>query len=196
MQVRDMKLLEGIEKHRYLRVDQAAQLFFPTIKNFEQQKGKARERLLVLYRNKLASRARYPNEPYIYFARGNTRNHKMNHYLMITEVLLQIKKQFPAGSHIEYEIESKQRHIVPDLIIHYKNDFRNEKQTYYVEVELDSSADIEGKIRAYEELLDKEKLIVVCKHKRSLEQARAVDTDLNIIVTDLANINIGNRSFI
>lgn len=195
MQARDMKLLEGIEKHRYLRADHAAQLYFQsTIKKPEQQQSKARERLLMLYRNKLVDRARYPNEPYIYFTKGSPRSHKMNHYLAITEVLIKIIKQLPASSKIEYDIEVQHGEVITDLVIYYKNNFRKEEFTLYVEVELDSSADIEQKIRAYEESITDGVLIVVAKHPATIKRIKEIDTNLQVVGTSL-DVNLGSMSF-
>lgn len=194
MQIRDKKLLDGIEKHRYLRTDQAAELYFQAIKKQDQRQNKARERLLMLYKNKLVDRARYPNEPYIYYIKGSPRSHKMNHYLTITEVLLKIKKQLPTGSYIQYEIESKHEGIITDLVIYYKNNFRREEKTLYIEVELSNTNDIGAKIQAYEDNIDDGVLIVVCKHLLTLRKVRETNTDLKIIATDL-DVNLGGISF-
>lgn len=197
MQIRDRKLLEGIEKHRYLRSDQAAELYFPTIKHPKQKQNKARERLLLLYKNKLVNRARYPNEPYIYFTQGTSRSHKMEHYLTITDVLLKLQKQFPAGSHIKYEIEVKKEDVVTDLLIHYKNEFRREKYIFYIEVELNSSANIENKIKAYEDIIEdpeKEILLIACRNKNIIEKIKGIKTHLKVIATDL-DVKLGSLSF-
>lgn len=155
---------------------------------------KARERLLKLYRNKLLDRARYPNEPYIYFTRGLPKSHKMNHYVVITEVLMKIIQQLPVSSRIDYDIEVKTGDVITDLVVYYKNNFRGESATLYVEVELDSSADIEAKIRAYETSIEEGWVIIACKHLTTLKRANSVQSDLNIIATDL-DINLGGFNF-
>ena len=82
--------------------------------------------------------------------------------------MLQILPQLPSGSKIDYDIEVQHGDVITDLVIHYKNEFRGETRTYYVEVELDSTGDVGRKIRAYEEIIeDDDVLLVVCKHKRT-----------------------------
>ena len=189
MQTRDMKVLEGIEKHKYLRTDQAAELYFQAIKDPVQRVSKARTRLLMLHRQKLLKRARFPGEHFIYFTHGNTRSHKMNHYITITDIFLQLKKNFPASSNIDYDIEVKHGDIITDLVIDYKNEFREEHARYYVEVELDSSGDVEAKIRAYEEVLDQQdKLVVVCKHHRTAAKIQANKYIIPVMVCTLDTI--------
>jgi hypothetical protein len=69
-EVRDQKLLEGVIKHKYIMPEQAAELFFTSIKNPEYRTKKAAARLLKLYRYKLLNRFRVPGEPYIYTVTG------------------------------------------------------------------------------------------------------------------------------
>ena len=203
MEVRDLKMIEGIEKHKYLRTDQAAELYFQAIKNRQQRISKARSRLLMLYKHKLLQRARFPNEPYIYFIHGSTRSHKMNHYLTITDVLLQILPLLPASSKINYDIEIKTGSQITDLLLTYSNEFRKEKRIYYIEVELDSSGDIESKIRAYENIIDEDKgqLIVVAKHQATLKRIQTTQYFIPVVTLDLAHIKeqwatkLGGMSF-
>lgn len=167
MELRDKRLLEGIEMHHYMSSDQAAEMYFQAIKDPKQRKAKASARLLKLYKNRLVNRARYPGDPYVYFIQGGKYSHKMNHYLAITDVFLQVRDCFPAGSHISYEIEYQQGAVTTDLFIKYSNEFRGEKQNYWFEVELDSSGDIIEKVKRYEMLETEGKLFIVYKHPRT-----------------------------
>lgn len=189
MQIRDLKVLEGVEKHRYLRVDQAAELYFQTVRNPDQRRKKAAARLLVLHRAKLVQRTRYPGDPYIYYIQGNRYSHKLQHYLAITDVLLQIKDLAPASSKLDYDIEVTQGNIITDLVINYRNEFRQEKKTYYVEVELNSSGDILEKIRKYEELdFDNSVLVIIHKHRRTVEKIQSNKYIIPVRCVDLARI--------
>lgn len=190
MQARDLRLLEGIEKHRYLRADQAAELFFQSVRNIDQRRKKAAARLLVLHRAHLVQRTRYPGDPYIYFTKGNRYSHKLRHYLAITDVLLRIRALAPASSKIEYEIEaSLGSGVITDLVIRYRNEFRKAQQTYYIETELDSSGDIIEKIQKYEELdLEDSTVVVIAKHRRTQEKLQGQRFIIPVRCIDLASI--------
>jgi hypothetical protein len=175
-----------------MRTDQIAELYFKSIKNSDQRVSKARARLLKLYRGKMVNRARYPGEAYIYFTQGKADNRKRQHYLAITDVLLQIMAHLPAGSRVDYDIEVKRGQVITDLLIRYRNEFRKEQRTYYVEVELDSSGDIENKIRAYEDIIEDGTLIVACKHRRTLERVKAGRWVIPVVACDTANIILSN----
>lgn len=150
---------------------------------------KAAARLLVLYRAKLIQRTRYPGDPYIYFVSGNRYSHKLQHYLTITDILLQIIKLAPAGSKIDYDIEVSQGDVITDLLIKYSNEFRKEKRTYCIEVELDSSGDIIEKIRKYEDLdLEDSILVIICKHRRTIDKIQSSQYIIPVRCIDLAHI--------
>lgn len=92
---------------------------------------------------------------------------------------------------MDYDIEVKVADdIITDLMISYRNEFRKESKIYYVEVELDSSGDIENKIRSYEEYLEDNegRLVVVCKKKRIAEKIRAGRWAIPVKVLDLAAV--------
>ena len=157
-EVRDQKLLDGVMKHKYIIPEQAAELFFTTIKNKEYRDKKAAIRLLKLYQKKLVNRFRIPGDPFVYTVTGNKYSTKMIHYLAITDVLIQIIKLLPSSSVIEYEVEQDNGNVITDLYLSYRNDFRHESGQYFIEVELDSSRDILEKIPKYEDLISKEKI--------------------------------------
>jgi len=196
VEIRDQRVLEGIEKHRYLRADQVAELYFRTIKNSDQRKKKAAARLLVLYRSKLVQRTRYPGDPFIYFARGNKYSHKLQHYLTITDVLLQILDLIPASSKVEYEVEySLGSGIIADLVIRYSNPFRQEKKTYYIEIELDSSGSIIEKLRKYEEIeIEDSTVVVIAKHRYTIEKIQSTLFTVPIRAIDIRDIPGGWNS--
>ena len=189
MQVRDKRMLEGIEKHKYMSTNQIAEIYFTAIKKPEQRVNKARTRLAKMYAYKLLNRTRYPGEPYIYYShQGNNKSHKINHYLAITDVLIQILPQLPGSSRVDYDVEVKVADdIITDLVISYHNEFRKESRTYYIEVELDSSGDIENKIRSYEDYLEDHdgRLLVVCKKKRIADKIRSGRWAIPVKVLDL-----------
>lgn len=185
---RDQKLLDGVIKHKYLIPEQAAELFFTNIKNSEYRKKKAAARLLTLHRHKLINRFRVPGDPFIYTANGSKYSTKMVHFLAITDVLLEIRKLLPSSSSFDYEIEYRHHNVVTDLYISYSNGFRGESGEYFIEVELESSGDIMEKIQKYERILEKEKLIIVCKHHRLVERIRSEDYYIPVQAIDLPYI--------
>lgn len=173
---RDEKLLDGIIKHKYLRSDQAAELYFQTIKNSEQRKRKAATRLLSLYKKKLVQRFRFPGDPYIYTVSGTRYSPKILHYLSVTDSLIQLLPLLPSGTRVEYEIEYNIGKSIADLYISWKNDFRKQSGEIFAEVELSGQQDIVEKIRKYEDLLfDREnaQILVIGKHKRTIDRLKA-----------------------
>jgi len=187
-QSRDTKLLEGIEKHKYLRTDQAAELFFKDIKNKQQRARKAATRLLNLYKGKMVKRFRFPGTSFIYTTSGTRYSTKMIHYFSITDVLIEIFTKLPSQTHTDYEIEFRQENVITDLYLTYNNEFRKLSGELYIEVELENSTDILEKIAKYEILLadqDNTQLIIVCKHKRVLDRIKAHEFDIPVKAIDL-----------
>ncbi len=187
---RDEKLLEGIIKHKYLRTDQAAELFFKAIKDKRQRERKASTRLLKFHQAKMVNRFRFPGTPYIYTTSGTRYSPKILHYLTITDVLLELLPLFPASTRTEYEIELRQGEIITDLYLSYKNEFRGTFGELCIEVELDSSGSIFEKIAKYETLLEDKpgRLIVVCKHRRTIDRIKAHEFDIPVQAIDLRYI--------
>lgn len=172
---RDEKLLDGIIKHKYLRTDQAAELYFQSIKNPEQRKRKAATRLLSLYRKKLVQRFRFPGEPYIYTVSGTRYSPKILHYLAVTDSLIQLLPLLPPSSRVEYEIEYNMGKTITDFYVNWNNTFRAQQGEIFVEVELAGQQDVVEKIRKYEDLLFDRKnvlVLVICKHKRTIDRLR------------------------
>lgn len=146
---RDMKVLQGIEKHKYLRSDQIADMYFTTIKSRDHRIKKTAERLKKLYDKGLVQRMRFPSEPYIYHVNGSTFTHKLMHYLTIADVWLTLQEIKPAGSVLRYEVEKDFGNVITDLYIEFSNEFRGERKQMFIEIELDSSGDILDKLNKY-----------------------------------------------
>ena len=164
-----------------------------------QRRKKASGRLLKLYQHKLVNRARYPGEPYIYFIRGGKYSHKINHYLAITDVLLQIRPLVPAGSKLTYDGEVNQGDVITDLAVYYSNQFRGERLTYWFEIELDSTGDIVEKVRKYEDLDLEGSLVIAYKHPRTAAKVEQEKFGIPVQCIPLgevgAQFKIGSRSF-
>ncbi|MEN6349356.1 MAG: hypothetical protein ABFD08_08185 [Syntrophomonas sp.] len=188
MEKRDMKILDGIELHRYMNTDQVAELYFQTIKDSGQRRKKAAARLLKLYQHKLVNRTRYPGEPYIYFVRGGKYSHKIQHYMTITDVLLQLKSLLPAGARLTYDIEVSQGDLITDLVLRFVNEFRKERSTYWIEVELESTGDIVEKVMKYEDLEQEGTLVVVYKHSRTASRLKQEQFALPVQLLPLGDI--------
>lgn len=174
-QNRDEKVLDGIIKHKYLRTDQAAELYFQSIRNPEQRKRKAATRLLSLYRKRLVQRFRFPGDPFIYTVSGTRYSPKILHYLAVTDSLIQLLPLLPSSSRVEYEIEYNLGKSIADLYLTWNNEFRGQTGELFVEVELAGQQDIVEKIRKYEDLLYDRKnvmVLVICKHKRTIDRLR------------------------
>lgn len=150
---RDSRLLAGLEKWRYMTTAQAAELYFKTIKNPAQRHNKARERLKKLHDRGLCYRMRIPGEHYIYSLSNKGYNHKVQHYLALVEVWLQLQTIKPSGTVLTCESEVRIDDLIIDLWVEAKNNFRNETRNYFIEVELNSSGDIKEKFFKYEALL-------------------------------------------
>lgn len=188
-QSRDQKLLDGIIKHKYLRTDQAAEIYFSNIKDPHQRRQKASTRLLRLYQRHLVQRFQFPGEPFIYTCSGTKYSPKIHHYMAINDVLIQFLSLVPNGSRLEYEIEHPLgENITADINARYTNEFRGIRRNIYIEVELENTADIQAKITKYEEYADDHpdiELVVICKYKRTIDRIKSRGYDLPVQVIDM-----------
>ena len=146
---RDLKVLDGIVRHKYLRSDQIADMFFMSIAKKEYRVKKADSRLKILFDSGLVQRMRFRGEPYIYHHNGSAYSHKITHYLTIAEVWLILKELCPTGTVLHYEAEKNFDGLITDLYIESNNEFRKERKQYFIEIELESNGDIENKINKY-----------------------------------------------
>lgn len=176
---RDRKVLEGIEKFKYMNTNQIASLYFINIKNEYQRLQKASTRLKVMYDRGYVKRYRFPSEPYIYTLTGGKYTNRLQHYLTIVDIWIELQKIIPSGCYINCETEIKQGNVVTDLAIYFKNNFKNEHKEYYIEVEINSNSDILEKLSKYKMLLwkldldnenTKYEVIILCKHKRTINR--------------------------
>lgn len=188
-QNRDQKLLDGIIKHKYLRTDQAAEIYFSNIKDPHQRRQKASTRLLRLYQKHLVQRFQFPGEPFIYTCSGTKYSPKIHHYMAINDVLIDLLSLVPNGGRFKHDIECPLgENIVADIYVHYTNEFRGIKRNLCFEVELESTADIFSKITKYEEYADDHpdiELIVICKHKRTIDRIKSRAYDLPVQAIDM-----------
>jgi len=148
---RDMKVLAGLEKFRYLNTPQIAELYFQSVKDPSQRIKKASERMKIMFTRGYVQRFRFPGEPFIFTTKGNKYSSKIQHYMMIANCWIALQK-LKSGSVISCEVEVQQENVITDLIVNYKNNFRNEEKIYWLEVENNSSGDIFEKIEKYEGL--------------------------------------------
>lgn len=150
---RDNKILEGLDKFHYMNTNQIASLYFQTIKNPFQRQQKASERMKKMFDRGYVSRFKFPSEPFIFTTKGNKYNTRIQHYMMMVDVWIYLQANRPSGSVISCEVEVKQANVITDLIINYKNNFRNQNKIYYIEVENESTGNIIEKIKGYESLI-------------------------------------------
>jgi hypothetical protein len=150
---RDEKILEGIERFRYLTTNQIAELYFPTIKKLDHRVKKTSQRMKRMYDRGYVQRFRFPSEPFIFTVRGNKFSNRIQHYLMIAQVWIVLNKIKPSGSVLNCEVEHNQGEVQTDLYVEYKNNFRQENKIYWIEVENESNADILEKCKKYESLV-------------------------------------------
>ena len=192
-QSRDQKLLDGIIKHKYLRTDQAAEIYFPTIKDKHQRRQKASTRLLRLYQKHLVQRFQFPGEPFIYTCSGTKYSPKIHHYMAINDILVELLTLVPNGSRFKHDIEYRLgESIVADVNVRYTNEFRGIKRNLCFEVELESTADIFNKIGKYEEYSDDNpgiELVIVCKYKRTIDRINSRSYDLPVQAIDIHHIS-------
>lgn len=148
-QARDMRIMEGLETFRYMRSDQIAEIYFPTIKDKGQKVKKTSERMKKLHSRGFVKRFRFGCEPYVYTIDGVAYSNKIQHYVTIVDVLINLQKIKPIGSVLRWETEKKYDDIICDLHLEYSNEFRQEKKEIFIEVELNSSGDTIQKIEKY-----------------------------------------------
>ena len=146
---RDMKVLEGLEKFRYLNTNQIAELYFANIKDPKQRTKKASERMKKMFDRGYIQRFRFPSEPYIFTTKGSKFSSKIQHFMLIADCWIMLNKIRPAGSVLNCEVKFPQGDLITDLVIEYKNNFRNEHKIYWLEVENNSSGDILEKVKKY-----------------------------------------------
>jgi hypothetical protein len=120
--------------------------------NPEQRLKKASERLKRMYDRGYVQRFRFPSEPFIFTAKGNKYSQRIQHFLMIVDTWIALRKLKPSGSVLTCEIEIKQENVITDLVVEYRNNFRQENKIYWIEVENESTGDILEKIKSYEAL--------------------------------------------
>ena len=149
---RDMKILDGLEKFKYMRSDQIAEIYFTTIKKRDHRIKKTSERMKRLHAMEFVKRMRFPGEPYIYTIGGTAYNNKILHYLAVVDVYIALNKLKPSGSVLYFEPEIKFEDVICDLWVEHKNGFNNKHKEYFVEVELNSSGDISEKVQKYTRL--------------------------------------------
>lgn len=149
---RDMKVMDGLETFRYMRSDQIADIYFTSIKKRDHRIKKVSERMKRLHSLGYVQRMRFPGEPYIYTLSGSAYNNKIQHYLTVVDVYITPQKLRPSGSVLRFETETKFSDLICDLWVEYRNEFRQEKKEFFIEVELNSSGDILEKIEKYQRL--------------------------------------------
>jgi len=150
---RDNKILEGLNKFQYMNTPQIATLYFTTIKDPFQRQQKTSERMKKMFDRGYVQRFKFPSEPFIFTTKGNKYNTRIQHYMMMVDVWISLQQLRPSGGNLTCEVEVKQDNIITDLIIHYKNNFINKDNLYYIEIENESTGDIIEKIRKYESLI-------------------------------------------
>jgi len=150
---RDRRILNAIEDFHYLTSFQIAQMFFQTVKDQNQRLKKTNERLKKLYDCGCCKRIKVPNQYTVYTVNHSSRyNSKIEHYLTIADIYIQLSQLKPAGASLNYFVEKKFDNLITDLYLEYRNDFRNDFKNYFIEVEINSSGDLKNKITKYSEL--------------------------------------------
>lgn len=146
------KILQGLEDFKYLTTPQIAELYFQTIKNPLQRKQKTTTVMKKLSTRGYINHSRFYPESYVYTLKGNKFTTHVDHYLLIANTWIIIRKLVPASSVLTYKVNTKQENVITDLLINYKNEFRRDNKIFYIEVENKSTADITDKIKQYESL--------------------------------------------
>ena len=192
---RDARVLDSVEQFRYMKTDQVAALHFTSIKDSDQRQKKASIRLKRLFDRGFLTRMRVPGESFIYAERGRSYTAKTSHYLALVDVWLALLKSKPNGANLYCEIEKKTDNVVTDMVIEYTNQFTKEVREYYIEVELDSSADVREKISKYEWLLlhrrsegKKCVLVVIYKNERTKRQIDGLEVKKDLRVYSLQGL--------
>lgn len=190
---RDVKVLEGIERHKYIRSDQVAELYFQAIRNPAQRKMKANARLRKLYERKMCQRMRFPGEPYIYCVNGSRYSTKLQHYLAIVDVLISILYTIPDYIKVSYDVEKNiEDEVITDLYLTTQNSFTRETKDYYIEVQLNSSEDITEKLRKYEVLFDacevSGTLVIVSPSQSTLDKVKRYHGAIRAVCINLNRV--------
>jgi len=194
-----MRVMEGLEQFRYMRSDQIAELYFPTIRNKSQRIKKTSERMKKLFARGFVKRMRFGCEPYVYTIDGVSYSNKILHYLTIVDVLIQLQKIKPAGSVLRYETEIKFDDIICDLHLEYRNEFRQERKEYFIEIELNSSGDVIQKIEKYNRLFRARRrdnkindgLYVLCSKVSAMGKIERGNLDMPVKVLLLSDLSAG-----
>jgi len=182
-----------------MRSDQIAEMFFTSIKKKEQRVKKTSERMKKLYARGFVKRFRYGCEPFIYTIDGVANTNKHLHYLTVVEVLIQLQKLKPVGSVLRWETEVKFDDIICDLHLEYRNEFRQEKKEYFIEVELNSSGDVMAKIDKYKRLFRARQrenkaggcLCVLCSKVAVVAKIERGDWDIPVKAVLLSDLSTG-----
>lgn len=178
---RDERILVGLDKFRYMRSDQIADIYFQSVKNPESKLKKTSERMRKMHEKGYVQRFRFPSEPFIYTIAGNKYSTKINHYLAIVDVWRKLVSLKPYGGSIYCLVERKEENVITDLYVEYTNNLANIKKEYFIEVELDSAGDVLEKVQNYEALFWSRRikgkpegcLYILYKHKRTLGKLEA-----------------------
>lgn len=149
---RDMQVLEGLEQFRYMTTPQIADLYFNGIKKQKLRNKKTSERMKRMYDRGYVQRFRFPSEPFIFTVKGNKFSPQIQHNLMRTEIWVQLQKLKPSGSVLSCEVEYPQGELITDLVVEYKNNFREAHKLFWFEIENRSGGDILEKVKKYEGL--------------------------------------------
>ena len=149
---RDSKILEGLNKFQYMNTPQIASLYFTNIKNPFQRKQKTSERMKKMFDRGYVNRFKFPSEPFIFTTKGNKYNTRIQHYMMMVDCWIALQQLRPSGGVLTCETEVKQDNLITDLVVHYKNNFTNKNNLYYLEIENESTGDIIEKVHKYESL--------------------------------------------
>jgi len=197
---RDLKILEGLEKFRYMNTNQIAELYFSTVKRQDFKIKKTCERMKKMFDRGYVQRFRFPSEPYIFTVHGNKYNRQIGHYLMIVDCWIVLRVECPSGGVLRYEVEvkdgDKDNNVQTDLVIEYINNFRGEKKIYWIEVENESNGDIVEKVKKYEGLVWEKKinskvigeLVIVYKNKRTLNKLEGNIFDIRYRVIHISEL--------
>lgn len=105
----------------------------------------------------------------------------------------------PAGSVLRWETEVKFDDIICDLHLEYRNEFRQEKKEYFIEVELNSSGDVIQKIEKYRRLFrargregkENDRLCVLCSKIAVVVKIERAEMDIPVKAILLSDLSAG-----
>lgn len=117
--------------------------------------------------------------------------------MMMVDVWIYLQQLRPSGSVISCEVEVKQDNVITDLVINYKNNFRNQDKVYYIEVENESTGDIIEKIHKYESLIwqlkaeDKQvgQLVIIYKKQSVKNKIESQSFEIPIKLINISEIS-------